>query len=156
MKRNLFTLVAVLALVASVSQAQNFLSNAGIWGRPSQLQFAEYKVSTNGLIVVTNTDSTAMLVPVEAIVRGSQWGGSGTNAAFNATNTISATLAVSGYHAYALGSWTGLVVGSESPISLATYPPMQYLDVLTLTNSPAITTNVLYVGIYYFAIPKQQ
>ena len=153
MKR-LFTVLAVLTAVATV-HAQSFLDNRGTWGRPSQLAFAEYQFSTNSTISITNTDTTVMRVPMEAVVYGAQWG-NGTNAAYNATNTISAKLAISGYHTYNLGTWTGQVVGSESPIMLNNYPPIKPGNVLTLTDSPAITTNVTYVGIWYFDIPLLQ
>ena len=154
MKR-LFTVLALVTAIATAVQAQSFLDNRGTWGRPSQLAFAEYQVGTNSTIAITNTDATVMRVPMEAVVYGAKWG-NGTNAAYNATNTFSAALAITGYHTYNLGTWTGQVVGSESPIMLNNYPPIKLGGVLTLTDSPAITTNVTYVGIWYFDIPLLQ
>ena len=149
MKR-MFVALAAIAIVAT-AQAQTFLGY-GVWESPDQIKCTTNSIGTNLTTSITNRDTTAVMIPVISLVRGSPFNIGGTTN-ICPTNVITAAFTPAGGSKFGIGTWTSQVVSNETLQALTLYPPIRAGDALTLTDSWAGSTNGTQVLTWYFMVP---
>jgi len=140
----MFIAIAALFIVAT-AQAQSFLGY-GVWERPDSIKVATNNIGTNLTTSITNGDSTAIMVPVVSLVRGTPFSG------VNPTNIITAAFTPASGSKFNIGTWTSQVVSNEALQQLTLYPPLKVGDSLTLTDSWTGATNGTQILTWYFLV----